>query len=129
MTISAPRPGRALLDDRLATRTQRLQTQGTHVGQSQLKTAVGRSPAARRGRSSNCKGNVPLDKHHVSDDHVELSQSGLSVIQNRFGCSPSEAQALFVRYAVRVELPLLEITRGLLDEDRRGGILEEMREM
>jgi hypothetical protein len=65
----------------------------------------------------------------VSDDPVDLSQAGLSVIQNRFGCSPSEAHALLVRYAVRFERPPLEITRGLLDEHRRGAILEEMRDM
>jgi hypothetical protein len=65
----------------------------------------------------------------VSDDPLELSRNGLGVIQSRFGCGPSEAQALLVRYAVRVERPLLEITLGLLDEHRHGGILEEMRDI
>ena len=65
----------------------------------------------------------------MTDDPFDLSRAGLvSVIQNRFGCSASEAQALLVRHAVRVERPLLEITRGLLDQDRRGGILEVMRD-
>ena len=67
--------------------------------------------------------------HRMSDDPLDLSRAGLSVIQNRFGCSASDAQALLVLYAVRVERALLDITCGLIDEHHRGGILEEMRDL
>ncbi len=83
----------------------------------------------RSSTSGNHESRLVLTCTRMSDDPLDLSRAGLSVIQNRFGCRASDAQALLVRYAVRVELPLSEITRGLLDEHRRGHILEEMRDI
>jgi hypothetical protein len=65
----------------------------------------------------------------VSDDRPEPGQTSLSIIQNRFGCTLSDAEALLVRYAVAVERTLLDVTHSLLDQDRRGAVLEEMRGM
>ena len=83
----------------------------------------------RCSTSCNHESSLALTGTRMSHDPLDLSRAGLSVIQNRFGCSTSDAQALLVLYAVRVERALLEITCGLIDEHLRGGILEEMRDM
>jgi hypothetical protein len=65
----------------------------------------------------------------VSDDITSYGQTSLSVIQSCFGCSLSDAEALLVRYAVAVERSLVEVSRCLLNAERRGAVLEEMRGM
>jgi hypothetical protein len=65
----------------------------------------------------------------VSDDRAESGQTSLSIIQSRFGCTLTDAEALLVRYAVAVERSLIEVSHSLLDMDLRGAVLEEMRGM
>jgi hypothetical protein len=65
----------------------------------------------------------------VSDDIAAHGQTSLSVIQGCFGSTLSDAETLLVRYAVAIERSLAEVSRCLLDVDRRGAVLEEMRGM
>ena len=65
----------------------------------------------------------------VSDDINVHGQTSLSIIQTCFGCTLSDAEALLVRYAVAVERSLVDVAHSVLDRDRRGAVLEEMRGM
>ena len=65
----------------------------------------------------------------VSDDITVHGQTSLSTIQSCFGVHPADAEALLVRYAVTEERSLVDVAHSLLDRDRRGAVLEEMRGM